>query len=174
MSDDLAAPYGEEHEVHVREHPLPGNARLFHVTLGDGTLVSVSTDGRSVDRSLSVTPAGSDNAVADIHLSGAEATTLAALLSGIRFVVTREADEQPVDAANLRTVTIPAASPVVGKRLHDIAVPDAENARVIAVIRDDTDDLIETDSGRPCQPGDRLVLVGRPGSMSTLVRHLIG
>jgi K+/H+ antiporter YhaU regulatory subunit KhtT len=166
--------FGDEREVHVREHPLPGSARLFHITLRDGTLVSVSTDGHSTDRSLSVTLAGVDDAASDIHLSGAEATTLAALLSGIRFVVAPESDEQPLDAANLRTVTLPAGSPVVGLRLHDIAVPDVDNAQVIAVIRDDTDDLIETDSDRPCQPGDRLVLVGRPGSMSTLVRHLVG
>ena len=45
---------------------------------------------------------------------------------------------------------------------------------VIAVIRDDTADLIEDDPDRPCQAGDRLVLVGRPGSMTVLVQHLIG
>jgi K+/H+ antiporter YhaU regulatory subunit KhtT len=45
---------------------------------------------------------------------------------------------------------------------------------VIAVIRDDTDDLIETDPDRPCQAGDRLVIVGRPGSMSRMVEQLIG
>jgi Trk K+ transport system NAD-binding subunit len=99
---------------------------------------------------------------------------LAALLSGIRFVIQQPEEHQPVDAANLRTVTLPAGSPALGLRLHDLDVLDSIDARVIAVIRDDTDDLIETDPERPCEAGDRLVVVGRPGSMSALVRRLTG
>jgi Trk K+ transport system NAD-binding subunit len=99
---------------------------------------------------------------------------LAALLSGIRFVIEQPEDRQPVDAANLRTVTLPAASPAIGLRLHDLEVPDSIDAQVIAVIRDDTDDLIETDPERTCRAGDRLVIVGRPGSMSALVQRLTG
>jgi TrkA domain protein len=160
-------------EVHVREHPLPGTGRLFHVTLADGSLVSIAT-GTGPGPRLSVTPPGRSDPAASLTCTTAEATTLAALLSGIRFVVHDASGDQPVDAANLRTITLPAASPAIGRRLHDLQVPDPERARVIAVIRDDTEDLIETDPDRPCQTGDRLVLVGRPGSMSALVRHLLG
>lgn len=48
------------HGVHVREHPLPGNARLFHLPLDDGTVVSVNTDAPSTDRVLGVTLPSSD------------------------------------------------------------------------------------------------------------------
>jgi Trk K+ transport system NAD-binding subunit len=85
-----------------------------------------------------------------------------------------EEDEQPLAAANLRTVTLSAGSPAIGRRLHDIQVPDPEHAKVIAVIRDDTADLIETDVERPCRAGDRLVLVGRPEALRHLVRDLSG
>ena len=163
-----------DHEVHVREHPLPGNARMFCMTLADGTILTLSTSSGSTDRTLEVTPPYSDEAVVAVHFNAAESTTLAALLSGIRFVIQQPEEHQPVDAANLRTVTLPAGSPAVGLRLHDLDVPDSIDARVIAVIRDDTDDLIETDPDRPCQPGDRLVIVGRPGSMSDMVRRLTG
>lgn len=163
-----------DHEVHVREHPLPGNARMFCMTLADGTILTLSTSSESTDRTLEVTPPYSDEAVVAVHFNAAESTTLAALLSGIRFVIQQPEEHQPVDAANLRTVTLPAGSPAVGLRLHDLDVPDSIDARVIAVIRDDTDDLIETDPDRPCQPGDRLVIVGRPGSMSDMVRRLTG
>lgn len=158
----------------MREHPLPGNARMFCMTLADGTILTLSTSSESTDRTLEVTPPDSDESVVAAHFNAAESTTLAALLSGIRFVIQQPEEHQPVDAANLRTVTLPAGSPAVGLRLHDLDVPDSIDARVIAVIRDDTDDLIETDPDRPCQPGDRLVIVGRPGSMSDMVRRLKG
>lgn len=169
----MSTPF-HDHEVHVREHPLPGNARMFCLTLADGNTVTLSTSGESRDRSLEVTPPDSDESVVTVHFNAAESTTLAALLSGIRFVIQQPEEHQPVDAANLRTVTLPAGSPAVGKRLHDLDVPDSIDAQVIAVIRDDTDDLIETDPDRPCEVGDRLVIVGRPGSMSDMVRRLTG
>lgn len=163
-----------EHEVHVREHPLPGNARMFSMTLADGSIVTLSTANDSTDRVLEVTPPQSDESVVAVRFDAAESTTLAALLSGIRFVINEPDDAQPVDAANLRTVTLRAGSPAVGKRLHELDVVDSVDARVIAVIRDDTEDLIESDPERPCEPGDRLVIVGRPGSMSDFVRRLTG
>lgn len=169
----MSTPF-HDHEVHVREHPLPGNARMFCMTLADGSTVTLSTKSESTDRVLEVTPPDSDESVAAVRFNAAESTTLAALLSGIRFVIQQPEEHQPVDAANLRTVTLPAGSPVVGLRLHDLDVPDSIDAQVIAVIRDDTTDLIETDPDRPCEVGDRLVIVGRPGSMSALVQRLTG
>jgi TrkA domain protein len=169
----VSSPF-HDHEVHVRELPLPGNARMFCMTLSDGTTITLSTRADSTDRALEVTPPDSDESVVAVHFTAAESTTLAALLSGIRFVIQQPEDHQPVDAANLRTVTLPAGSPAVGRRLHDLDAPDPADARVIAVIRDDTDDLIETDPERPCEAGDRLVIVGRPGSMSALVDRLTG
>jgi len=147
---------------------------MFCMTLVDGSIVTLSTPSDSTDRTLEVTPPDSDESVVSVRFNAAESTTLAALLSGIRFVIQQPEEHQPVDAANLRTVTLPAGSPAIGKRLHDLDVPDSMDAQVIAVIRDDTDDLIETDPERPCQPGDRLVIVGRPGSMSALVQRLTG
>lgn len=167
---DHVAPHPE---VHVREHPMPGNARLFSLTLSDGTLVTLATDAAG-RRELSVTPVERDEPVASIRMRDVEATTLAALLSGVRFTVDVSTEQQPVRAANLRTVTIGAGSPAVGRRLHEIAAPAPEDATVIAVIRDDTPELIERDPDRPCEPGDRLVLVGRPGAMRSLVTYLLG
>jgi K+/H+ antiporter YhaU regulatory subunit KhtT len=171
--DVVSVPF-HDYEVHVRELPLPGNARLFCMTLADGSILTLSTSGESSDRTLEVMPPDSDESVVAVRFNAAESTTLAALLSGIRFVIQQPEEHQPVDAANLRTVTLPAGSPALGLRLHDLDVLDSIDARVIAVIRDDTDDLIETDPERPCEAGDRLVVVGRPGSMSALVRRLTG
>lgn len=169
----MVHPHVHDHEVHVREVPIPGRGRLFDLSLGSGERVSIDVDPDSGERTLSITPSGVDEPVVSVRCSVPEATTLAALLAGVRFVV-EDDDHQPVDAANLRTVTLGAGSPAVGQRVADLVVPDPDDAVVIAVIRDDTRDLVETDPDRPCQPGDRLVLVGRPGSMSRLVRYLTG
>jgi K+/H+ antiporter YhaU regulatory subunit KhtT len=147
---------------------------MFSMSLADGSVVTMSTQSESTDRVLEVTPPESDESVVAVHFNAPESTTLAALLSGIRFVVQASDEAQPVDAANLRTVTLRAGSPAVGRHLHDLEIPDSIDAQVIAVIRDDTADVLDTDPDRPCQPGDRLVIVCRPGSMSDMVRRLTG
>jgi len=162
-----------DHEVHVREHPLPGSGRLFHLTLADGSLVAVARTPQSVGPIISVTPSGADEPLMTVHCTSAEATTIAALLSGVRFVIDVDAGA-PADGATLRTITLAAASPAVGRLLHELAGPDPDDAQVIAVIRDDTPDLVETDPDRRCEPGDRLVLVGRSSSLERLVRFLLG
>lgn len=169
----MSSPVTPHAEVHVREHPMPDNARLFSVTLADGTLLSIATEAAGGGRDLSLTPPGHDEAAVNVRLSDVEATTVAALLGGVRFTV-EAPDHTPVGAANLRTLTIGAGSPAVDRRLDEIEVPQPEDATVIAVIRDDTPELVEQDPDRPVQPGDRLVLVGRPGAMSALVQHLVG
>ena len=165
--------HSPEDEVHVRELPFPGSGRVWTVTLGSGYVLTVIANPGTAARQLVITEPGGDDPVVTVDMTGVESTTVAALLSGIRFVVEQD-DAVPVNAANLRTVALPAGARAVGQRLDELEVPDPEQARVIAVIRDDTSDLIEDDPDRPCQPGDRLVLVGRPGSMTTLVQHLLG
>lgn len=165
--------HSPEDEVHVREHPYPGSGRMFAVTLANGAVLTIVADPVSMHRQVAVTLPGDDEPVATIPMTGVESTTVAALLSGVRFVVEHD-HGAPVNAANLRTVVLPAGAPAVGRRLSDLEVPEPDHARVVAVIRDDTPELIEDDPERPCEPGDRLVLVGRPGSMSALVSHLVG
>ena len=164
--------HSPEDEVHVREHPFPGSGRLWTVTLSDGLQLTIAADPDSTGRHLAVTRPGEDEPAVSADMTGVESTTVAALLSGIRFVV-REDAAVPVNAANLRTVALPAGVWAVGRRLDELAGPEPEEARVIAVIRDDTAELLEDDPERPCEPGDRLVLVGRPGSMAALVEHLL-
>lgn len=165
--------HSPEHEAHVREHPYPGSGRVWTVTLGGGSVLTIVARPGGQGRQLMITRPGHDDPVAAVDMTDVESTTVAALLSGIRFVVEQD-DAVPVNAANLRTIALPAGAAAVGRRLDELDVPEPDQARVIAVIRDDTSDLIEDDPERPCQPGDRLVLVGRPGSMTTLVRSLLG
>lgn len=136
--------------------------------------MSVVVDAHSDDRELTVVEPGRDEPTVSIRLGEAQAVTLATLLSGARFVFDDGPPQEPVSGVHVQTVVVGAASPAVGRMVADIAAPDPEQARVLAVIRDDTPDLLEDDTARPCQPGDRLVLAGRPGPLDELRRFLTG
>lgn len=111
-------------EVHVRQHPLPWAARLFHLSTKDGHVVSVATAAGTDRRQPSISLPQADEAAVVLDCSGPEASTIASLLTGIRFVVFGVDDAQPDDAAVLRAVTLPAGAPAVGCWLHDLVVPD--------------------------------------------------
>lgn len=158
-------------EARVREYPLPGNRRLLSLMLPNGHTVTVASEPDKAALDLSVTQAGQDAALVTVRMSDVEATTLAALLSGIRLISASVSDPED-DETDLRTVRLPLGSAAVGRRLHELELPAPDLARVIGVIRDDTPELLEEDPDRPCQPGDRLVLVGRPTAMGDLVSAL--
>ena len=161
-------------EVHVREHPLPGSARFFELTLAGGTVLQIFTESDSSDSHLAVLPPDADTPVVNLRLSKAEAIILSSLISGVKFVVRAHEGADTADAAGPSTVKLRAASPAVGKTRQEIEVPEPAQAHVLAVIRDDTDELLEGDIERPCQVGDRLVVVGRPDALARLVRYLHG
>jgi hypothetical protein len=48
------------------------------------------------------------------------------------------------------------------------------HVRVVAVIRDDTSELLEHDEIRPCSVGDRVVIAGRADHLREPRRHLLG
>jgi K+/H+ antiporter YhaU regulatory subunit KhtT len=160
-------------DVHVTEHPVPGPGQLFHLELSDGSVVAlvVEPSGR---RELSITLTGEDEVSRAVALTEAEALALGALLSGVHFVIERRTESLAVDAVDVRTMTVGRRSPAVGRRLAELDVPNREAADVIAVVRDDTPELIEDDKVRVCEPGDRLVLIGRPAALEQLCRFLAG
>ena len=76
------------------------------------------------------------------------------------------ADELAVD-----TVTLGPSSPVVGRRVRDVPLIDDSDAAVLAVICDETTDLIDDDI-EPCRPGDRVVVAARCQRLSEVARTL--
>ena len=159
-------------EVRVRDRRIPGFGHLFEVPLPDGFMVSVISEDHSDDRELILLTPGEDEPQARVLLPGPHAETLGALLSGMRLVFDR--DDQPRMGVQVTTVPISAGSPASGNRIADIVVPSPRDARILAVIRDDTPELVEDDEDRRCQPGDRLVLAGRPQAIEELRRFLAG
>lgn len=84
----MANPDPDIEQVRLQEHPLPGAARLWELTLDDGTVLQIVKHAAGGESELGVLPPGADEAAARARLTQADATTLAGLLSGIRFVGT--------------------------------------------------------------------------------------
>jgi K+/H+ antiporter YhaU regulatory subunit KhtT len=166
-----------EPQVHIREHAVPGVGRAYEMPVEGGLVLSLVVDARTAERTLSVLRPGEDEPAVVVHLDESRALALSTLMAGMRVEVEPSA---PREAVQVDTVVIGAGSPASGRTVAELdatgegGLPDPGDARVIAVIRDDTPELLEDDPHRPCQPGDRLVLAGRPGPLAELRRWLVG
>lgn len=167
----------DDQQVHIREHPVPGVGRAYEMPVGDGCVLTLGIDARTGERTLSALRHGEDEPALVLRLDEAQALTLATLMGGVRVEVEATA---PRDAVQIDTVVVGAGSPVAGRTLAELelattpGLPDPDDARIIAVIRDDTPELFEADPARPCRPGDRLVLAGRPAALDQLRHWLVG
>jgi K+/H+ antiporter YhaU regulatory subunit KhtT len=161
-------------DVNVRERRVPGVGPQYELRLPDGTAVVVTIELATGERELTTLAPGADAPDHVLRLGEAAAVTLATLLSGVRFAFDSEPSDVPTGGVHVETVTIPAASPAVGRAVDELPLPDPVEATVLAVIRDDTPEVVEEDPGRLCEPGDRLVIAGRPEPLHRLREHLIG
>lgn len=144
------------------------------MSLTDGVTVLVTIEDRSERRTLAVRRPGEDEAALTLWMTGPEALMVASLLSEVRYVLDVEPSDVPVDGVHVETVTLGAVSPAVSVAVDQIEVPDPEGARILAVIRDDTPELTESDPRQLCHPGDRLVIAGRARPLRELRSYLVG
>ena len=166
-----------EGEFHIVEYPIAGPARQFQVTLTSGTTLGVHTDPIERIVQFDVVPPDRDSATATVELTETEAAAFGSLLAGMRFITSSYRAPHTGGAVEVRTATIPAGSPAVGRpvgRLAEIMPPEVrDDVTVVAVVREGTPDLVESPD-RPCEPGDRLIVVSRPGAFEPFERQLLG
>lgn len=158
-------------DVHIREEGLPGIGRRFDLDVDDGlTLIVVAR--RDGSRDIAVADNGEDRTRGSVHLGREQAVAVGSLLLGARFSGTDDApDESGLD---LSTVVVGNGSPAVGRTPAEIPLPAGSDAAVVAVARDDTPQLLEDGQHRPCQAGDRLVIVARRDSLDDVIDFLTG
>jgi len=158
-------------DVHLHEHPLPGKDRSYELLLPDRARVTLIVRGPDGRRELAATAPDRDSPDFTLALSEAQAVTLGMLLSGL-VVTGHDAGEPAVLDQPVQVVTLEltADSPVLG-RIPD-GLDDEERARVLAVIRDDTPELVESDPSRVPEAGDRLVVAARPEELEAVRRRL--
>ena len=159
--------------IRIRRHRIPGYGSRYDIPLRDGhQLVVVTSTAITEARYLHVLTADTDEEpTASIELTPGEATTVATLLSQLRIEI--EDTPEPLHGVRVETMRIGGASRAVGQRPDELPIADPEHARILAVIRDDTPELVEADPTQTCRPGDRLVVAGRPPHIDALRRYLL-
>ena len=157
--------------VHIREESLPGIGRRFDLDVDDGlTLVVVAR--RDGSRDVAVREEGADEVRRSVHLGREQAVAVGSLLLGALF---SDGDgHSDHGALDVSTLVIGVRSPAVGRIPAEIPLPPGADAAVVAVARDDTPQLLEDDRHRPCEPGDRLVIVAQRDRLDDVIDHLAG
>ena len=161
-------------DIHIREQRLPGVGHRYELDIDAGRKLTVVVQhgGR---REVGLWSGPADEADAVVSLSQEQAVALAALLSGARFSIDSTGDNQiDADQVAVETVTLGAASPAVGRPLKDIPLMGDSEAAALAVIRDETPEMVDDETTRPCQPGDRVVIAARRQHVAAVVRALAG
>ena len=160
--------------IHIREQKLPGIGHRyeFDVDAGRKLTVVVQHAGR---REVGLVSRLAEEPDVVVSLSQEQAVALAALLSGARFSIDSTGDDQiDADEVVVETVTLGSASPALGLPAKDVRLAGDAEAAVLAVIRDETPDLVEDETARPCQAGDRVVIAARRQNVAAVVRQLAG
>ena len=158
-------------EVHIREQELPGIGHRFDLEVQGGLTLTVVAR-RDGSRDLGVTEKVADEPLRSVHLGREQAVAVGSLLLGARF--SDAGGDRAGRAMDVGTVLLGPRSPAIGRIPPEIPLPGGAEAAVVAVARDDTPQLLEDDRHRPCEPGDRLVVVGRRDRLDDVIHHLAG
>ena len=161
-------------DVRVREQRLPGIGHRYDIELDDGRqlFVVVQADGR---RAVGIVDPRADQPDVTASLSQDQAVAAAAILTGARFSIdTSDDDGIAVDEVAVETITLGEGSPAVGRVAGEVAHSAGPDVAILAVIRDETPEVIEDSLTEPIRPGDRIVVAARREQVDTLVRQLTG
>lgn len=157
-------------DVRVQQQLLPGIGHRYEVLLDQRRLVIVvQRNGR---RELAIVQ-GTDEHRATVALSQDEAVAVAAILTGARFSIDTSADANVGDV-DVHTVTIGPGSPALGHTAPEVPLPAGVDAEVLAVIRDETPELVEDEAVATIGLADRLVIAVRRDQAELVLHHLTG
>jgi TrkA domain protein len=161
-------------DIQIREQRLPGIGHRYELLVDREKAIVVVVQDRG-RRELGIVSGGSGDPDVVVSLTQAQAVALAALLTGARFSIETVGDGRvDCDEVAIETVTLGPSSPAVGRSMVEIPLGGDPDAAVLAVIRDDTPELIENEAGRRCKPGDRVVIAARRDRIGAVVEQLAG
>ena len=161
-------------DIHIREQRLPGIGHRYELNVDAARKLTVVVQygGR---REVSLRSPLAEEPDAVVSLGEEQAVALAALLSGARFSIDSTTDDQiDCDEVVVETVTLGPGSPAIGRPVKDIRLMGDTEAAVLAVIRDETPELVQDETTRPSQPGDRVVIAARREHLAAVVGQLTG
>jgi K+/H+ antiporter YhaU regulatory subunit KhtT len=159
-------------DLRIREQALPGIGHRYELPVdAERTLVVVVQ--RDGGRQVGVRHGEADEVTVLLDLDHDQAMAVAALLTGARFSIESEPGARAQDVA-VETATLSERSPAIGRRVHEVPLVADADAAILAIIRDDTPQLVEDEATEPCRPGDRVVVAARRDRVADVVRQLTG
>ncbi len=157
----------------VTEQNLPGIGRRYDVAAADGGEVTVVLH-HSGRRDLYVREPGRPEPNASVSLSDAQARALGAVVGGAYFKpAVVEEIEAVVGELLIDWVTLRADSPGAGQSIAELEIRRRTGMTVAAILRDH-ESLIAPEPTEVLQPGDRLVVLGRPDDLAKLTATVVG
>jgi TrkA domain protein len=155
--------------LEVRETRLPGVGSKFTLRTARGDKVSaiVHLDGM---RELYHSPHGDDGEPCAIELNDEEARQVGAILVGAVYRPQLVQDlEMTLRDLVMEWIALPPDSPLVGLTVATCRIRSTTGATIVAVLRD-SGSLAVPHPDEVLQPGDTLVVIGRPESFADIRR----
>jgi TrkA domain protein len=158
-------------DVVVRSQRLPGVGWRYDLDLiGGSRLVVVVEDGGR--RHLMVMRPGDTDPLVSVALTSEQSLAVAALVSGARFGVAEEGVGVPPEGAApehgapegevvVESLVVQPSSGAVGVPAEELDRRLGPDATLLAVISDETPEIVEEERERPTRPGDRVVVAVR-------------
>lgn len=159
-------------EVRIREQSLPGIGHRYELPV-DAKRSLIVVVQRGGGRQIVVGRPDADEPAAAVTLTHDQAMAVAALLTGARFAIEAEREHQAGGDVAVETVTLSERSPAVGRLVRHVPLLAGADAAILAVIRDDTPQLVEDEDAEPCRAGDRVVVAARRDRLAAVVRELL-
>lgn len=160
-------------DVRIQEQNLPGVGRRYEMPLADDRLLIVVVQ-REGARQVAFARPDEDDVSAAVTLTEDQAIAFASLLTGARFSIETAHVAGRSRDVSVETVTLDERSPAIGQLVADVSLTPDSDAVILAVIRDDTPQLLEDAETEPVRPGDRVVVAARRDRLEAVVRDLAG
>lgn len=160
-------------EVRIRQQRLPGIGHRYELPVDDDRVLILVVRHEG-GRQLSIGIKGADEPTSTVMLGQDQAVAVAAILTGARFSIEGDAPAGPDRDVAVETATLSDRSPAIGRLVRDVSLRAGSDAAILAIIRDDTPQVVEDDDTEPCRPGDRLVVAAPRDRLVAVVRELAG
>ena len=156
----------------IHEQELPGIGRRYSVRADGGELsIVIHHSGR---RDVYLSDGTGRSAPAVATLTDDQARRLGAVMAGAYFqpTLTRQI-EAVVGGLLIDWVTIAPASAGAGRSIAELEVRRRTRMTIVAILRGD-EAVVAPEPTEVLQPGDRVVVVGRPEDLDGFTRHVSG
>lgn len=158
----------------LTERDLPGIGKAYSLETLDGARL-LAVVHQSSRRDLYVTASGAEEPTASVELSDEQAREFGAALAGAFYKPEAlEQVESVVDGLLIDWVTLRCGSPGAGKTIAELEIRRRTRMSVVALVRPGSEPTIAPESHARLEPGDRIIVIGRPDDLPGLVALVVG